>query len=155
MQTLKDIDAAFRNIVSQHQTLQTFYTHNVKEIDIDKLTVDQYPFLYAECTTASIDGGVTEFTYDIIIGDLVIEAQTETLTDVYAETMLILSDVIAMFELAMSTANNNVTDDRWAFEMPISTQPYSSRFDNLLTGWSCQFVLRVPNAVDLCDALYN
>ena len=83
------------------------------------------------------------------------DGQTETLTDVYAETMLILSDVIAMFELAMSTANNNVTDDRWAFEMPISTQPYSSRFDNLLTGWSCQFVLRVPNAVNLCDALYN
>ncbi|QDP66701.1 MAG: hypothetical protein Unbinned1446contig1005_22 [Prokaryotic dsDNA virus sp.] len=155
MQTLKDIDTAFRNIVDEHETLQTFYTHNVKQIDIDKLTVDKYPFLYAECTQATIEAGVTEFTYDIIVGDLVIEEQTDTLTDVYAEAMLILSDVIAMFELAISDSNNNVTDDRWNFELPVTAQPYSSRFDNLLTGWSCQFVLRVPNAVNLCDALYK
>ena len=155
MQTVKDIDKTFRAIVANHLTIQSFYTNTTKELDIDKLTIDKYPLLYAGCSGAQINGGFVEFRYEVIIGDLVVEEQSDDLVDVYSETLLLMQDVIAKFEHALSTIAADVVSHEWAFELPVDCQPYTSRFDNLLTGWTANFTIRIPNVVDLCDAIYK
>ena len=52
----KDIDKTFRAIVADHLTIQSFYTNTTKELDIDKLTIDKYPLLYAGGSGAQING---------------------------------------------------------------------------------------------------
>ena len=110
MQTVVDINNIFQEIVTKHIQLKQFYTFSLDEIDIDKITIDLFPLLYAQCTNASIDGGVTIFTYEVIVAD---------------------------------------------FETPLSCEPFTARFSNMLTGWSTSFEISVPNAIDLCIAPYT
>ena len=68
MQTVKDIDKVFRDIVDAHLVLQSFHTISTQELDIDKLTVDRYPLLYASCTSVRVDASSLEFSYEVIAG---------------------------------------------------------------------------------------
>lgn len=154
MQTIKDIDLVFRDIVDAHKVLRSYYTISTKEIDIDKLAVHEYPLLYANCTSARVGQSSIEFTYDVIVGDLVIEESEDQLVDVYNETLHLLQDVIAQFQLSVSNVATAQSNPDWTFDLPVNCNPYTSRFDNLLTGWSTSFVIKVPTAVNLCDALY-
>jgi hypothetical protein len=121
---------------------------------MDKLDVDKYPLLYGQCSNAELDASVTVFTYEIIVADLAIEKQEELLTQIYSETFLILQDVAAKFRFAVYGGNTTV-DGNWNFELPLSCDPFTARFDNLLTGWSTSFDIRLPNVIDLCDAPYS
>ncbi len=157
MQTVVDINNIFEGIVSAHKQLKQFYTFSLDELDIDKIDVNLFPLLYAQCTGASIDGGVTVFTYEVIVADLVIEKQSEHLTQVYAETLLIMQDVIAQFVFNMnslSILNAKVPISVGGVETPLACDPFTARFSNMLTGWSTSFEIRVPNAIDLCIAPY-
>ena len=71
MQTVKDIDKVFRDIVDAHQILQSYHTIGTKELDIDKLTVIA-TLLYANCTSC-VDASSLEFSYEVIVGDLAVE----------------------------------------------------------------------------------
>ena len=154
MQTVVDINNTFKAIVAAHDQLKSFHTFSLDELDMAKLDVDKYPLLYAQVSSAELDGGVTVFTYEIIVADMVIEKQQELLTQVYAEMFLILQDVAAKFRFAMYDGNTTV-DDRWNFELPLLCDPFTARFDNLLTGWSTSFDIRLPNVIDLCDAPFE
>lgn len=153
MQTVVDINNTFKAIVAAHDQLKSFHTFSIDRLDMEKLDVDKYPLLYAQCSGAELDGGVTVFSYEIIVADLVIEKQDDLLTQVYAETFLILQDVAAKFRFAMYNGNTTVDAD-WNFELPLSCDPFTARFDNLLTGWSTTFDIRLPNVINLCDAPY-
>ena len=156
METVVDINNIFKEIVLKHIQLKQFYTFSLDEIDIDKITVDLFPLLYAQVTNMTIDDGVTVFTYEIIVADLVIEKQSDILTQVYAETALIMQDVIAQFVFNMNSLSilNTPTYD-WGFDLPISCDAFTARFSNMLTGWSTSFEIRVPNAINLCIAPYT
>ena len=156
MDTVVDINNVFKEIVTKHLQLQKFYTFSLDEIDIDKITIDLFPLLYAQVTNMQIDNGVTVFTYEVIVADLTIEKQTDLLTQVYAETALIMQDVIAQFVLSMNSMSIlDSNTQHWGFTTPISCDPFTARFSNLLTGWQAQFEIRVPNAINLCIAPYT
>tara|TARA_R110000744_G_scaffold1925_1_gene7503 strand:- start:4101 stop:4571 length:471 start_codon:yes stop_codon:yes gene_type:complete len=155
MDTVVDINNVFKEIVTKHIQLQKFYTFSLDEIDIDKITIDLFPLLYAQVTNMSIDNGVTVFTYEVIVADLTIEKQTDLLTQVYAETALIMQDVIAQFVLNMNSLSLLNESQKWGFSVPISCDPFTARFSNLLTGWQASFEIRVPNAINLCIAPYT
>jgi hypothetical protein len=154
MQTVVDINNTLKNIVASHDQLKSFHTFSLDELDMDKLDVDKYPLLYGQCSNAELDASVTVFTYEIIVADLAIEKQEELLTQIYSETFLILQDVAAKFRFAVYGGNTTV-DGNWNFELPLSCDPFTARFDNLLTGWSTSFDIRLPNVIDLCDAPYS
>ena len=154
MQTVVDINNTLKAIVESHEQLKSFHTFTLDELDMDKLDVDKYPLLYAQVSSAELDASVTVFTYEIIVADLVIEKQQELLTQVYSETFLILQDVAAKFRFAMYAGNTTV-DSNWNFELPLACDPFTARFDNLLTGWSTSFDIRLPNVIDLCDAPFE
>lgn len=154
MQTVVDINNTFISIVEDHEQLKSFHTFSLDLLDMDKLGVDDYPLLYAQCTGATVDGGDTVFSYEVIVGDLVIEKQQQILTQVYAETLLIMQDVAAKFYFNVVTSNTTV-DGTWAFDLPITCDPFTARFDTLLTGWSTTFEIKLPNAINLCIAPFT
>jgi len=41
-------------------------------------------------------------------------------------------------------------DDEVVLELPISCEPFTARFDNLLTGWSASISMQVNNKNNLC-----
>jgi len=151
MYTIVDINNTFEAIATEHKQLKSFDTGGLDRMDVDKLDVNKFPLLYAQCTSADLNSGVTVFTYEVMVADLVIEKQEEFLTQVYSETFLILNDVAAKFHFAVYDGNTTV-DSKWGFDLPIICDPFTARFDNLLTGWSASFEIRLPNAINLCDA---
>jgi len=153
MHTIVDINNTFESIAEAHEQLRSFHTTGLDELDVDKLDVDKYPLLYAQVTNAELADGYTTLTYEVLVGDLVIEKQHPNLTEVYSETFLIMQDVAAQFWFNVSTAGDQV-DSNLSFELPIVCQPFTARFNNLLTGWSCSFDVRLPNALNLCHAPY-
>lgn len=152
MFTIQDINNTFEQIVSDHLQLKSFHTHGLDTLDVDKLDVDKYPLLYAQCTDADLDSGFTTFTYELIVADLVIEKQDPNLTEVYSETFLIMQDVVSQFYFAVNSSSR--VDGAWNIDLPLICQPFTARFTNLLTGWSASIDVKLPNPLDLCDAPY-
>lgn len=153
MWTIVDINNVFAQIVAEHDQLKSFHTSGLDTLDVDKLTVTDYPLLYAQVTDADLNSGFTTFTFEVLVGDLVIEDQHPTLTEVYSETFLIMQDVAAKLWFNVYDGNTTV-DSSWAFDLPITCQPFTARFTNLLTGWSASFDIKLPNPINLCDAPY-
>ena len=147
MQTVSDIETAFKTFVDRHTQLKQFYTNSVEEMDIDKMDVVLFPFLYAQVENAEIGVGFTELQYRIIVADLVIEQQLPNLDIVYTDTLLIMQDCIASFY----NSNQSVVPVQYGIGMPVQCSPFTASYDNLLTGWDCQMNIRVPNALELCD----
>lgn len=153
MQTINDVNDVFKSIADNHQQIKSFYTHSVDEVDIDQITIDDFPLLYAQVTDASIEGTHTVYTYEVFVATVVFENQRDFVTQIYTETMAIMQDVIAEFYLA-SSAQTNFAPSTWSLEMPITCEPFTARLTNSLTGWSANFTLRLPSPSNLCDALY-
>ena len=153
MWTIVDINNVFKKKVAEHDQLKSFHTSGLDTLDVDKLTVTDYPLLYAQVTDADLSSGFTTFTFEVLVGDLVIEDQHPTLTEVYSETFLIMQDVAAKLWFNVYDGNDTV-DSSWAFDLPITCQPFTARFTNLLTGWSASFDIKLPNPINLCDAPY-
>ena len=153
MNTLVDIQNTFEAIVAEHAQLKSFHSGGLDYLDVEKLDVDKYPLLYAQCTSADLDSNLTTFSLEVIVADMVIEKQQPDLTEVYNETFLIMQDVAAKFWFAVYDGNDTV-DSAWGFELPIICQPFTARFTNLLTGWSASFDIKLPNPINLCIAPY-
>jgi len=153
MQTIQDINNALQTIVDNHLILKSFHTYTVDTLDMDKLNVTDYPLLYGQCTGATMEGGATVFTYEIIVGDLVIEKQQEVITQIYTETYLLLQDVASQFVFNVNQGSE--ISNAWSFSLPLNCTPFTARFDNLLTGWSTQFEIKLPTPLNLCIAPYD
>lgn len=152
MYTIVDINNTFADIVSRHDQLRSFHTNGLDTLDVDKLTVNQYPLLYAQCTDADLDSGFTTFSYELIVADLVIEKQDPNLTEIYSETFLIMQDVVSQFWLAVN--GESIVNGSWNIDLPLVCQPFTARFTNHLTGWSASIDIKLPNPINLCDAPY-
>jgi hypothetical protein len=134
-----------QSIVDDHEVLRSFHTFTLDTLDMDKLNASDYPLLYGQCTDAVIMDGMTEFTY---------EEQQEHITQIYSETFLLLQDVAAQFAFNVNVSSL-VDGNNWSFQLPLQCQPFTARFDNSLTGWSTTFSIRLPNALNLCEAPYG
>jgi hypothetical protein len=154
MRSVQSLNQAFEDIVTAHDIFKSFKTYSFEEIDVLKWNVTDYPLLYAQVTNATVEDGVTTFDYDVVVADLVIERMQPVLDEVYSDTLGLLQDVIALFENTLSLPTGatapNLSDD-FGLELPVSCQPFTARFDNLLTGWSTSLSIRVPNALNLCN----
>lgn len=148
MKTVSDVRDALSTFAERHRQLQKFYTNSLEEMDINKMDVTLFPFMYAQVENAEIEVGYTELQYRIIIADLVIEQQQPTLDDVYTDTLLIMQDCIA--HLYNTDASGLIPSD-YSIGMPIQCVPFTASYDNLLTGWDCTMNIRIPNALELCN----
>ena len=81
---------------------------------------------------------------------MVIEEQLPHLDDVYTDTLLIMQDLIATIYNTQATIS--IIDEGYGIGMPVSCVPFTAQYDNLLTGWDCTINIRIPNALELCDA---
>ena len=60
-----------------------------------------------------------------------------------------MQDVIYEFHQNLHTDLSWV-DSEVVLNLPINAEPFTARFDNLLTGWSATLSMQVNNANNLC-----
>jgi len=150
MITYKNLFDAFSDIATKHYQLQKFEKGELSEVDLEKMDATNFPLLYVEPESNSVDIGVLQYTVNVFVMDIVFDDQD--VIDIYS---------IAEFKQVLSSSSfigNTSVDQRlndkyeYTIEFPISTTPFTQRFGNLLTGWSAALTISVYNTNDLCDA---
>ena len=162
MQSKIIIMISFRNVLGyletiaeKHFEINSFHSGFMDEVDINKLGATDYVILYAEPGTATIDKGVMTYSFTIYVLDMINEEigdapNKERLgrIDTLSEKLNILQDVISEFH--RSLYSTSWVDGEVVLELPISAEPFTARFDNLLTGWSATISMEVNNPNNLC-----
>jgi hypothetical protein len=159
MVTLKNIIDDFSNIATNHYLINSFHSGFLDEVDINKLDQADFPILYCEPGTATIDMGVLTYSFTIFVLDVLKEDLTNR-NMVWTSTLQTTQDVVAEFRqnLALQTSGGDsgkkfsYVPDEAVLELPLSTEPFTARFANILTGWSTSMSIQVNNANNLCNA---
>ena len=155
---------SFRNVVGyletiadKHYEINSFHSGMMDEVDINKLGATDYVILYAEPGNVVINQGVLTYNFTIFVMDMINDEvgddpnkQRVGRVDGYSETLNILQDVVAEFKHSLTT--QSWVDGEVVLELPITAEPFTARFNNLLTGWSATISVDVNNKNNLCIA---
>ena len=153
---------SFRNVVGyletiadKHYEIESFHSGMMDEVDINKLGATDYTILYAEPGNVVINQGVLTYNFTIFVMDMINDEVGDSpnkqrlgRVDGYSETLNILQDVIAEFKHSLTT--QSWVDGEVVLELPITAEPFTARFNNLLTGWSATISVDVNNKNNLC-----
>ena len=155
MISFRNVLGYLETIAEKHYEINSFHSGFLDEVDINKLGATDYVILYAEPGTATIDKGVMTYSFTIYVLDMINEEVGDAPNkerlgriDTLSENLNILQDVISEFH--RSLYSTSWVDGEVVLELPISAEPFTARFDNLLTGWSATISMEVNNPNNLC-----
>ena len=156
MITFRNVVGYLETIAEKHYEINSFHSGFLDEVDINKLGATDYVILYAEPGTAVIDKGVLTYNFTIYVLDMINEAvgdspNNERLgrVETLSENLQIMQDVINEFHQNLHPDLSWV-DSEVVLNLPINAEPFTARFDNLLTGWSATISMQVNNKNNLC-----
>ena len=158
MITFRNVVGYLETIADKHYMINSFHSGFMDEVDINKLGATDYVILYAEPGTAVIGKGVLTYNFTIYVLDMINEElgnspNKERLgrLDKFSENLQIMQDVINEFHQNLHPDLSWV-DSEVVLNLPINAEPFTARFDNLLTGWSATLSMQVNNTINLCIA---
>ena len=164
--TFREVVSVFERIAENHQEINSFHSGFLDEVDIKKLGLKDYAILYIEPSTVNVNVGVLSYSFTVYVMDLAddekigMSAFTNTgdvknqrigRRDTWNETLLIMQDVISEFRQSLITESYANYKQQLFIQMPVNVEPYTARFNNLLTGWSSGFTLDVNNINEICN----
>jgi|TARA_R110001599_G_scaffold169325_2_gene359265 hypothetical protein len=168
MITFRNVVGLFETISTNHYEINSFHSGFMDEVDINKLGATDYVILYAEPGSATINTGTLVYTFTIYVLDMINDELGDSPNnerlgrlDTFSENLQILQDVINEFKqnLYYSDAQNEIkgswVDNEIILQTPINLEPFTARFNNLLTGWSAQLSIQVNNTNNLCIVPIN
>ena len=165
MITFRNVVGYLETIAANHLAIYTFHSGMLDEVDINKLGASDYAILCAEPGQAVIEQGVLTYNFTIYVMDMINDEIDETTgvsvtatrtkkrvgrLDTYSETLQILQDVLNEFKHSLVTAS--WVDGEVVLNLPVTADPFTARFNNLLTGWSANLSVQVNNTNNLCVA---
>ena len=150
--TYRQMIDTFKTIATNHYQIQSFNSGSLNDVDIEKLDVTNFPLLYVTPNPAVVDAQTLTYSFDVIVATIIQEDFAD-LDDAYTEMLLILKDVIAEYRQAQETAS--YVDQRTDLVLPITCEPFTSRFANMLTGWGATFQIVCNNENNLCAVPIN
>ena len=155
MISFRNVLGYLETIAEKHYEINSFHSGMMDEVDINKLGATDYIILYAEPGQAVIDKGVFTYSFTIYVLDMINEELGDAPNkerlgriDTLSENLSILQDVINEFH--HSLYSTSWVDDEVVLELPITAEPFTARFNNLLTGWSATISMEVNNPNNLC-----
>ena len=151
MRTVNEIIDGLETISLDHHFIRSFKQGEMSEVDIQKLAGDKYPICYADISGASIDRGILTYSLDILVMDMILPGQTDA-QEQYSDTLRTLIDIVSQYAQVLSAQSDVNRDVR--IELPVDCEPFTARFDNLLTGWVGSMRLQTGNELDLCAAAF-
>jgi len=171
MKSYREMIQTFDTIAYHHLQINSFHSGYMDEVDINKLDLKDYAILYVEPSTATLDTGTLVYTFNVYVLDRVNDETHSDFADnseqderrlnmgrmdIFSENLRILKDVINEFKHSMylsdpaTNKSGTYTPSESILETPINIEPFTARFNNLLTGWSAQLNIQVNNTNDLC-----
>lgn len=171
MITFRNIIGMFDVIANKHYEINSFHSGMMDEVDINKLGAEDYTILYIEPSNATINQGSLTYNFNIYVMDMISEdvasmdvyngsndeKQRVGRVDAYSELLQVLQDVINEFKQSVyatswvKNPHDKTLPSDIVLQVPINADPFTARFNNLLTGWTATLSIEVNNTNSLCD----
>jgi hypothetical protein len=156
----KKVVDLLKQLQTYHEQLQGFGIGDITQLNYDieeRLKVDNteqnyspyYPLMYVIPNVATTDGRETVYEFDILIMDIQNTKNFDNQVDAWSDTLDILKDVIAQLKYSLDSCYCT-----WDLDYPISMTPFHEAFDDYVDGWTGKIRLRIPDAINRCDAPY-
>ena len=167
----KNINASYNNVIDAlkcvaitHGMVNNVSSGTVDEVDISANSV--YPLVHI--VPGNVTAGVKQITFEFNIlamdltmnndklGSIKLEKTTryaDNEQQVLSDTMQILIDIIAQYKngLMLGVQQNEgifgQSDDK-----DFTLEPFTERFDNVVSGWNCSFSITVPGTYFACNS---
>tara|TARA_Y100001938_G_C7880587_1_gene324801 strand:- start:72 stop:569 length:498 start_codon:yes stop_codon:yes gene_type:complete len=144
--TLEQLYNLFRHIGAKHLLIQTTTVGDIFEVDLVKTT---YPLLHVATNTATYSSGQLEYTFQLIVMDLVSKDESNE-EEVLSDMLQVIGDVLSV--LFNSDFDTDYTDFRHEIRVQenITCEPFTERFDNEVTGWTADVNIVVQFDASAC-----
>jgi len=133
-----------------HQKVNSVSTGDIENIDTSGIT--KYPLVHIVPT--SVDAGVNQLTYNfnVLAMDLV-QTDESNEQEVLSDTLGILTDIVAQYKQG---ANLGIYPDNKGVyaqidDVDFSLEPFTERFDNVVSGWNLSFSITLPHNYFTCN----
>jgi len=156
----KKVVDLLRQLQTYHEQLQSFGIGDITQLNYDieeRLKIDNteqnyapyYPLMYVIPQLATTDGRETVYDFDILIMDIQNTKNFDNQVDAWSDTLDILKDVISQLKYSLDACYCT-----WDLDYPITMTPFHEAFDDYVDGWTGKIRLRIPDAINRCDAPY-
>ena len=161
--TYNNVINTLKNIGASHHQIATVTTGDIFDINLEKM--EKFALMHINpVNVTTSDFGLT-YNFQIFICDLVSEKADWTEAtiqsannlsneqEVLSETLQISVDIISMLRHSLYQSMvgvNDVNDPLYFAEGQQTLEPFTERFDNLLTGWVFSLGVLVANDFDAC-----
>ena len=124
---------------------------DIFQVDLAKQTI--FPLVHIMVNSCSFETNVLRFNISLIAMDLVDISKTEN-TSVYLgndNTQDALNSTLAILNRAYDIMlHGSLAYDLFQIDGNPNCEPFTERFENLLSGWTMTFDVLVPNDMTIC-----
>ena len=124
---------------------------DIFQVDLAKQTI--FPLVHIMVNSCSFEVNVLRFNISLIAMDLVDISKTEN-TSVYLgndNTQDALNSTLAILNRAYDIMlHGSLAYDLFQIDGNPNCEPFTERFENLLSGWTMTFDVLVPNEMTIC-----
>ena len=161
--TYNNVVNTLKNIGDQHHQIATITTGDIFDINLEKM--EKFALMHINPVNVTTGEFGLTYNFQIFICDLVSEKADWTEAtiqsannlsneqEVLSETLQISVDIISMLRHSLQQSIEGVDDINKALyfaEGQQTLEPFTERFDNLLTGWVFSIGILVANDFDAC-----
>jgi|TARA_R110000824_G_C14827352_1_gene637452 hypothetical protein len=164
--TYNNVINTLKNIGDNHHQIATVTTGDIFDINLEKM--EKFALMHINPVNVTTgDFGLT-YNFQIFIADLVSEKEDWTEAniqsannlsneqEVLSETLQISVDIISMLRHSLYQSAKlpdiaaDINEPLYFAEGQQTLEPFTERFDNLLTGWVFSLGVLVANNFDAC-----
>jgi hypothetical protein len=164
--TYNNVINTLKNVGANHKQIATVTTGDIFDINLEKM--EKFALMHINPVNVTTgDFGLT-YNFQIFIADLVSEKEDWTEAtiqsannlsneqEVLSETLQISIDIISMLRHSMTQSAKllgvaaDINEPLYFAEGQQTLEPFTERFDNLLTGWVFSLSVLVANNFDAC-----
>jgi hypothetical protein len=124
---------------------------DIFQVDLAKQTI--FPLVHIMVNSCSFETNVLRFNISLIAMDLVDISKNEN-TNVYLgndNTQDALNSTLAILNRAYDKMlHGSLAYDLFQIDGTANCEPFTERFENLLSGWTMTFDVLVPNDMTIC-----
>lgn len=153
----KQINSSYNNVIDALKCVAITHgmVNNVSSGDADEIDIagnNVYPLVHIVPQQVVANVKAITYNFSVLVMDLV-KHDDRNEQQVLSDTLQIILDIISQYKHGLMLGvkqNDSVyaqSDDK-----DFSVEPFTERFDNVVSGWNCSFNLQVPYNYYACDS---
>jgi|13_taG_2_1085334.scaffolds.fasta_scaffold16842_3 hypothetical protein len=150
MKTYYDLIDYIYNYLNGNQSINTVTIGDVMDVDLTKQTI--FPLAHINVGSVTFDEHIVTFNITVMAMDIVDESKEDKLSLAKPHLGLdnkqdILNTMLTVVNgLQSSLRRGGLYDANVEIDSPASASLFEDRFENLLTGWSMDLAINMPNS---------